>query len=67
MYKKEIATYCPNSRTNWRKWLQKNHESERSVWLVYYKKSTKVSSLSWSEAVDEALCFGWIDSTKKDY
>lgn len=65
MHKKEIETYCPKSRTDWRKWLEKNHQSKQSVWLVYFKSSTKVPSISWSEAVDEALCFGWIDSTKK--
>lgn len=65
MSKKEIETYCPKSRTDWRKWLEKNHQSKQSVWLIYFKSSTKVASLSWSEAVDEALCFGWIDSTKK--
>ena len=65
MPEKEIETYCPKSRTDWRKWLEKNHQSKQSVWLVYYKTSTKVPSLTWSEAVDEALCFGWIDSTKK--
>lgn len=65
MSKKEYKTYCPKSRTDWRNWLKKHHQSESSIWLVYYKVSTKVSSISWSEAVDEALCFGWIDSTKK--
>ena len=65
MRKKEIQTYCPSSREDWRKWLEKNHKSAHSIWLVYYKASTKIASLSWSEAVDEALCFGWIDSTKK--
>ena len=65
MCKKEIEKYCPKSRADWRKWLEKNHQSKQSVWLVYYKASTKTPSLSWSEAVDEALCFGWIDSTKK--
>jgi len=65
MPKKEIETYCPKSRTDWRKWLEKNHQSKQSVWLVYFKSLTKVASVSWSEAVDEALCFGWIDSTKK--
>jgi len=62
---KEIETVCPKSRADWRKWLEKNHQSKQSVWLVYFKSSTKVASVSWSEAVDEALCFGWIDSTKK--
>ena len=61
----EEETYCPKSQTDWRKWLEKNHQSKQSVWLVYFKFSTKVASVSWSEAVDEALCFGWIDSTKK--
>lgn len=65
MHKKEIETYCPKSQADWREWLEKNHQAKRSVWLVYYKASTKIASLSWSEAVDEALCFGWIDSTKK--
>ena len=65
MSNKETETYYPKSRTDWRKWLEKNHESEQSVWLVHFKSSTKVASLTWSEAVDEALCFGWIDSTRK--
>lgn len=61
----EIETFCPKSRANWRSWLMANHESKQSVWVIYYKASTKIPSISWSEAVDEALCFGWIDSTKK--
>lgn len=65
MINKEIETYCPQSRTDWRQWLEKNHQSKQYVWLVYYTKKSNVPSLSWSEAVDEALCFGWIDSTKK--
>lgn len=65
MHKDEVETYCPKSQSDWRKWLGKNHDSKQSVWLVYFKSSTKVPSLTWSEAVDEALCFGWIDSTKK--
>ncbi|MEQ8910443.1 MAG: YdeI/OmpD-associated family protein [Vicingaceae bacterium] len=58
-------SYCPTSRDDWRKWLEKHHQSEEAVWLIYYKASSPNPSLSWSEAVDEALCFGWIDSTKK--
>ncbi|AUC75884.1 YdeI/OmpD-associated family protein [Olleya sp. Bg11-27] len=65
MNKEEIETYYPKSQTDWRNWLDKNHQLKQSVWLIFYKKSTKVASISWSEAVDEALCFGWIDSTKK--
>ena len=65
MPEEEIETYCPRSRTEWRKWLQKNHQLKQAVWLVYFKASTDVPTISWSEAVDEALCFGWIDSTRK--
>lgn len=65
MEKKETKTFCPTSRKEWRQWLQKNHEKLPSVWLIYYKTKTGKSSLSWSDAVDEALCFGWIDSTRR--
>lgn len=65
MSNKKTETFCPKSRAEWREWLAKNHTSEQSVWLVYFRTSTKINSLTWSEAVDEALCFGWIDSTKK--
>lgn len=54
--------FCPASRQQWRTWLQENHAQARGVWLVYYKKRAATPSLTWSEAVAEALCFGWIDS-----
>ena len=62
---KRMNTYCPTSKTNWRNWLQKNHLIKDSIWLIIYKKASPNSNLTWSEAVDQALCFGWIDSTKK--
>lgn len=62
MENKEADTFCPASRQEWRQWLQENHSKKQSVWLIYYKVKTGKSSLVWSEAVDEALCFGWIDS-----
>ncbi|MDX8571206.1 YdeI/OmpD-associated family protein [Elizabethkingia sp. HX QKY] len=65
MHNKEIETYSPKSQTDWRQWLKKNHQSKQSVWLIYHTKKSNVPSLSWSDAVDEALCFGWIDSTRK--
>ena len=61
----EIETFSPTSRQDWRQWLEENHRSKPSIWLVYYKKQTKMPTISWSEAVDEALCFGWIDSVQK--
>lgn len=57
--------FCPNNQEEWREWLQENHEDASHVWLVMYKKASEKHNLSWSEAVDEALCFGWIDSVKK--
>lgn len=65
MHNKEIETYSPKSQTDWRQWLKKNHQSKQSVWLIFHTKKSNVPSLSWSDAVDEALCFGWIDSTRK--
>ncbi len=65
MENKEIETFYPTSRQDWRQWLQENHQSKPSIWLVAYKKKSKIPSISWSDAVDEALCFGWIDSTRK--
>ena len=65
MQNNEIETFYPASRQAWRLWLQENHSTKQSVWLIYYKKKSGTPSLSWSEAVDEALCFGWIDSKAK--
>lgn len=64
MQKNEVEIFYPTSQTMWRKWLQDNHISKQAVWLVFYNKKSKIKSITWSEAVDEALCFGWIDSKK---
>lgn len=64
MQKKEIGIFYPTSLIAWRKWLEKNHLSKQAVWVVFYTKSSSKPSISWSEAVDVALCFGWIDSKK---
>jgi uncharacterized protein YdeI (YjbR/CyaY-like superfamily) len=54
------------NRKEWREWLSKNHDKEeKGVWLVFYKKRTKKRTLEYNEAVEEALCFGWIDSIIK--
>jgi uncharacterized protein YdeI (YjbR/CyaY-like superfamily) len=52
----------PLTRTEWRKWLAVNHQQDKGVWLISFKKATGKPSLSYAEAVEEALCFGWIDS-----
>lgn len=62
--KEEIEIFYPKSQTEWRLWLQKNHSKKQSVWVVFYKMASSKPSISWSNAVDEALCFGWIDSKK---
>ena len=46
----------------WRSWLAKHHRSESEVWLVFYKQHTGKPSIAYNDALDEALCFGWIDS-----
>ena len=56
--------FASNQQT-WRKWLKKNSSTESEVWLVFYKKHTGIQGVSYEEAVNEALCFGWIDSVKK--
>jgi len=53
------------NRQEWRKWLENNHSNEPVIWLVFYKLKTKKESVTYEEAVEEALCFGWIDSTVK--
>src|SRR5690349_5704001 len=59
---RELPTLQPRSRKAWRAWLEKNHASSSGIWVVYAKKHTGLNSLTYVEAVEEALCFGWIDS-----
>ena len=58
-------TFYAESRASWREWLAENHATEKSVWLKLYKKASSTPSVTYDEAVDEALCFGWIDSSVK--
>ncbi len=59
---KKNQIYCKD-RDEWRNWLAKNHKKEPGIWLVYYKKHTGKPRVSYNDAVEEAICFGWIDST----
>jgi uncharacterized protein YdeI (YjbR/CyaY-like superfamily) len=52
-------------RDEWRGWLQTHHDQEAGIWLGFYKKGSGQESVSYEQAVEEALCFGWIDSTLK--
>src|SRR6267143_860793 len=58
-------TLYVTSREEWRAWLTKHHQSETEVWLIYYKKHTGQPRISYDHAVEEALCFGWVDSIVK--
>jgi uncharacterized protein YdeI (YjbR/CyaY-like superfamily) len=64
MQEKDIETFYPTSQQAWRVWLQENHRSKQAVWLVCYKKKANTPTVMWSDAVDEAICFGWIDSKR---
>jgi len=50
------------TREEWRKWLEKNHSSQKEVWVIIYKKNAERKGLKYPEAVEEAICYGWIDS-----
>ncbi len=51
------------NRTIWRAWLKSHYRAEKEIWLIYYKEHTGQPRVPYNEAVEEALCFGWIDST----
>jgi uncharacterized protein YdeI (YjbR/CyaY-like superfamily) len=59
---KGINTVQAPTRKEWRTWLIKNHKTEKSVWLILYHKDSPTKSIYYNDAVEEALCFGWIDS-----
>lgn len=58
----ELEDFHPLSRREWREWLAENHDKSAGVWFVYFKKQAGKPRVSYTEAVEEALCFGWIDS-----
>jgi uncharacterized protein YdeI (YjbR/CyaY-like superfamily) len=58
-------TVCFTKRSEWRAWLAANHKSEKEIWLIDYLKGSGKASLTYNDEVDEALNFGWIDSTVK--
>ncbi len=62
---KKLKTLDVRTRPQWRKWLQEHHDSEVEVWLVFPKRHTAEKSMSYDNAVEEALCFGWVDSLVK--
>ncbi len=62
MEKDGVKTFYAKDRAAWRAWLAENHATETRVWLIIYRKQSGTPSIYYDEAVNEALCFGWIDS-----
>lgn len=58
-------TLYVTKRADWRKWLREHSDKTPEIWLIYYKKETGKPRISYDDAVEEALCFGWIDSIEK--
>jgi uncharacterized protein YdeI (YjbR/CyaY-like superfamily) len=58
-------TLLATSRLEWREWLAQHHRDCREIWLIYYKKTSGKTGITYEESVEEALCFGWIDGAIK--
>lgn len=59
---REIPTLDVRSRDRWRQWLEEHHDSVSAIWLVFHKRHTGIAGISYEDAIEEALCFGWVDS-----
>lgn len=69
MIDKDKDSFYAKDRKSWRNWLMKNHAKRDSIWLLMYHRKSETPSVYYEEAVEEALCFGWIDSkpNKRDH
>lgn len=65
MAAKKLDIWEMRSRSQWRQWLSKNHDKVREIWLVFFKGDERGKTVSYDDALDEALCFGWVDSLVK--
>ncbi len=63
--KEPIPEYYFKTAKEWRVWLEANHDKSQGVFIIFYKVGHEKESMRWEEAVQQALCFGWIDSTVK--
>jgi uncharacterized protein YdeI (YjbR/CyaY-like superfamily) len=61
-----MKTFHPQTLNDWHEWLQKNAASEKEIWLVFYKPKSGHAGITYEEAVEEAICFGWVDSLIKN-
>jgi uncharacterized protein YdeI (YjbR/CyaY-like superfamily) len=64
---KDLPVLLFAAQSDWRAWLEKNHMQSRGLWLKHAKKSSGKTSVRYPEALEEALCYGWIDSQKQAY
>ncbi len=64
---KDLPVLLAATQSDWRAWLEENHMQLRGIWLKHAKKSSGKPSVSYTEALEEALCYGWIDSQKQAY
>jgi uncharacterized protein YdeI (YjbR/CyaY-like superfamily) len=62
---KPLKTLEIAARRHWRRWLDKHHDCEAEIWLVFYKQHTGRNGIEYRDALEEALCFGWVDSLVK--
>src|SRR6185436_15338368 len=62
---KTMKTFLAQTVEQWRNWLAQHHDSESEVWLIFHKLDSGVASIEYKDALDEALCFGWVDSLVK--
>jgi uncharacterized protein YdeI (YjbR/CyaY-like superfamily) len=60
-----VKTFDARTPERWRSWLAKHHKSASEIWLIFHKKHTGRTCISYDDSVDEALCFGWVDSLIK--
>jgi len=65
MPKTDYKAFHPKTRQEWRSWLQKNNSTSPGIWMIYFKKESGKRKFSYADAVEEALCFGWIDSAPR--
>ena len=63
----EFSDFHPLARREWRDWLAENYDKLPGIWFVYFKKQTGKPRVTYNEAVEEALCFGWIDSVARRF
>lgn len=62
-----MRTFYAKNRKDWRFWLEKNNSKRSEIWLILYHKDSGIHGVTRDEAIEEALCFGWIDSVQKKH